>query len=94
MDNKELKELEVRNVVKNFHAWDELKAAIENKDDEQIKAFVKELVQSLEKYNFNYVKRTFEIREDVLERMRIYCVRNDIKQKSFINIAIETLLSL
>jgi hypothetical protein len=94
VEEKDLRKWVVKDAVDRFNRWDELKDAIERKDREQIEELVSDLMRYIEQDDQTYVKRTYEIREDLYDRLRIFCVQHGYKQKTVINAALEAFLQL
>lgn len=96
-DKRTLRNFEVKKAITSSPAWDALRSLIRERqqDDKLIDEIVLSIVDAMEKAeDFEYIKRTFQIREDLLEEMQVYCVRNGITQKTFINLAIQMMLDV
>ncbi|GMA65976.1 hypothetical protein [Alicyclobacillus fastidiosus] len=92
MADSNMKEEEVLSFLKTDPVWERLRSAMENKSDDEVEEIMRHLIRVMENSQKKYVKKTYEVRDDLYDEMKLYCVRNNITQKVFLNIAIEVLL--
>jgi len=85
---------EVKSILQRFDGWEELKASIEKKDGPKVEKLIADLVVMFEHNQDTYIKRTVEIREELVEKLRIFCVTNGYKQKTIVNLGLEIILEL
>lgn len=96
-DTRKLRRFEVLKAIESSPAWLTLRDEIQKSrsDRSVIDQLVADIADAIEKVDeIKYLKRTFQIEESLLEEMQVYCVKNNITQKTFINLAIQMMLDV
>lgn len=80
--------------LRRFDGWDELKQAIDHEHSDRVEELVSELMKIMNNRDETYIKRTIEIRKELVQRLQEYCVRHGYKQKQVVNLALDILLTM
>ncbi|MCF8567940.1 hypothetical protein LLE49_24765 [Alicyclobacillus tolerans] len=85
---------EMVDYLKTTKIWAELKEAIDGHDEKKTEELVHKLLFTMSQIQDQYEKMTVDVKKDLIKEVKLFCAKNHYTMKTFVNVALETLLQL
>lgn len=80
--------------LKSTDIWVELKEAVNGHDEKRVEELVHKLLVAMSQAQDAYEKMTVDVKKDLIKEVKLFCAKNHYTMKTFVNVALETLLHL